>query len=205
MVSFTFSVQESPFSSEILSTPSARKWWPLVGEAVFREGSGEVMRRSSVIAYRDRGEWYFSPQNIDDDAWARTHLTREEIDVDRAGKVQLKLARGCPLEIVDLHVHVNRNSLNSRHIEFRLRNKSGQRITGYTYEIGDERREGSINVGTGAPHDSVKPNGLSNKLEQDHVAYLYWCQGESRIYIEIQNVTFADGSVWAAPGFLGGR
>jgi len=166
----------------------------------FPRGIGRCKRRSSIIAYRDRGDWYFTPQSIDDEAWARAHLSAGEIAADRKDRVRLELARGCPVEIVDLHVFVNPNRLSSRLLEFRLHNKTDKRITGYSFEIGDERGDGSISVGTGAPRDAIEPRGLSRKWEEDYAAYLYWCEGESTMRIEVQSVTFADGSTWNAPG-----
>lgn len=200
MVAFTFTVQESPFSSELLTTLAGRRWWTLVGEGVFRVGAETVTRRTWVTAYRDRDEWYFTPATyFDDDAWARVHLTAEELAADQRGRVDLLVPPDCPLELVALHVFIDAKHVSSRQVRFRLRNKTAERVTGYSFEISDERQDGSISVGTGASKDAIEPGGLSRTWQEDYSAYSYWCEGETRMRIEIQDVTFANGTVWKAP------
>jgi hypothetical protein len=202
IITFTFSIQESPFSSEILTTPPERRWWTLVGDAGIRRPSGEVVQqRSVIVAYRDGKDWFFTPFHINDDAWARAHLSADEIAADQRDRVALVLHPGCPLDFVDLHVFTNPDRLSVRHVEFRLRNKTDKAVTGYSFEVGEEEHRGSISVGTGAPRDAIAPRGLSRKWEEDDTAYLYWCEGASHMRIEIQSVTFSDGSTWNAPGF----
>ena len=201
MIVFTFTLREYPYSTEILSTPAGRRWWILAGEGTFQEASGLVKRQASVTAYRDRGDWYFTPNYLDDDAWARLHLTAEQLAADLKDRVDLILAPDCPLDIVDFHVFINPKSLSSRQIEFRLRNKTDKPVKGYCFEISDEKRDGSISVGTGAPRDAIEARGLSRTWKEDYSLYLYWCQGETRMHIEIQAVYFSNGLTWNAPGF----
>jgi hypothetical protein len=205
MIAFTFTVQEYPYSTEILSTPAGKRWWALVGEGTFRNASGIVKRPSSVTAYRDRGDWYFTPHYLDDEAWARAHLTAEQLAADYKDHVDQLLAPGCPLDIVDLHVFINPERVSSRLVQFRLRNKTDKRVKGYCFEISDQRHDGAIGVGTGDRRDAIEPLGDSRMWEEDYDAYVYWCQGESRMRIEIQSVLFSDGVTWNAPGFPGGR
>jgi len=167
LIDFNFTIRESPFSSEILSTPPGKRWWVLVGEGSFREASGIVKKPASVTVYRDRGDWYFTPA-IDDEGWARAHLTAEQLAADYGDRVEQILAPGCPLDIVNLHVSINPKHLSSRLIEFRLRNKTGKRVKGYCFEISDDTHEGSTSVGTGAPQDAIEPNDVSREWEVDH-------------------------------------
>jgi len=194
LVAFDFSVRESPFSSEIMFTPAGRRWWTLVGEGSFRKGGETIKQRTSLVAYRDRDDWYFTPPPFDDDAWARAHLGPEEIARDHGGEVELIATSGFPLEVVDLHVFIDPEHPASRKVRFRLHNKTAKRVTAYSFEISDARRRGSISVGTGAVRDAIEPAGLSRVWEENDAAYLYWCEGEARMRIELQDVTFADGT-----------
>jgi hypothetical protein len=200
MVAFTFTVQESPFSSEILTIPASRRWWTLLGEGVFRVGPDTVNRRTWVTAYRDRGEWFFTPATFfDDDAWARVHLTADQLSTDRKDRVDLLVPPDCPLELVDLHVFIDAKNPSSRHVQFQLHNKTAERVIGYSFEISDERQGGSISVGAGEPKDAIEPGGLSRMWEENYTAYRYWCEGEAKMRIEIQEVDFANGTIWKAP------
>lgn len=197
MVSFDFTVQETPFSSEIFSTPPGRRWWTLIGEASFRKGADTIKRRSSLVAYRDQNDWYFTPPPFDDDAWARASLASDELSRDRAGDVELVAPAGFPLGIVGLHVFIDPAHLSSRKVQFRLHNKTDQRISGYAFEISDTKNRGTISVGTGAPRDAIEPGGTSRVWEENPTAYLYWCEGEARMRIVLQDVYFADGTTWS--------
>ncbi len=201
LVEFTFSIQESPFSSAILTTPAGRRWWTLVGDGVISGRSETERRRVSVVAYRDRGTWFFTPQYIDDRAWARAHIRADEIAADQKDRVKLALAPGCPLEIVDVHAFRDPKNVASLRIEFRFRNNSDKPVGAYNFEIKDREHGGSRSTGTGSPRDRLAPGGLSRKWTDHFVMYSYWCQGESKPVIEIQSVTFADGSTWDAPGY----
>ncbi|HYM01008.1 MAG TPA: hypothetical protein VEZ90_18765 [Blastocatellia bacterium] len=57
MVSFT--IDHIWFSTEILSLPASRRWWQLWGTAEFAGPAGRVTRKTMIVAYRDRGGWYF--------------------------------------------------------------------------------------------------------------------------------------------------
>ncbi len=199
MIDFTFTVRESPYSSEILSTPPEKRWWVLTGEGLFREHSQTIQRNALITAYRDKGTWYFTPNYFNDEALAEAHLTAEDLARDYGSRVDLQLTKDSPLEIVDLHVFIDAKHVSSRRIQFRLHNKSSKKVIGYSFDISDERQDGSISVGTGAPKDAVEPDGVSRVWEEDHPAYSFWCEGEARIRIKITNVSFADGSTWDVP------
>ena len=197
MVSFDYTVQESPFSSELPTAPEGKKWWRLMGEATFRMGTKSVKQATWLIAYRDREDWFISPSTVDGSDAIRERKT--EAPKERRDQVDLLISPDCPLELVELRVLDDPNNPAARDIYFRLRNKTGGTVTRYGYEITDDRGEGSISFGTGAQKDAIAPNGVSREFHENDVVYQYWCEGESRTRIKIDHVGFADGTEWNAP------
>src|SRR6266436_5524000 len=96
MISFT--LKNYIFSDEILSLPPDKRFWDLVGEAVFKPARGEQKSQSKVTAYRDKGEWYFSPPNYDR-YWLKTHLTEADFAIDRADEIEIEDSPASPLQI----------------------------------------------------------------------------------------------------------
>jgi hypothetical protein len=197
MVSFDYTVQEVPFSSEILTTSAGRRWWTLTGEGTFRIGAKTVKQKTWVIAYRDRNDWFFSPPTFDGADAVRER--QKEASKDRKDQVDLLNGSDCPLEVVDLHVFDDPRNSAARDIHFQLHNKTNIPVTGYGFEISDEHDAGSISFGTGAQKDAIEANGISHEFNESSALYLYWCEGEPRIRIKIDNVAFADGTEWSAP------
>lgn len=197
MVSFDYTVQEEPFSSEILTTPAGSRWWRLVGEGTFRIGAKTFTQKTWLTAYRDRNDWFFSPATSDGPEAIRER--QKEAPKDRKDQVDLLVNPDCPLEVVELHVIDDPENPAARDIRFRLRNKRNKPVTGYGYEISDEHEDGSITFGTGAQKDAIEPNGTSHEFLESYVVYQYWCEGEPRIRIKIDDVAFADGTEWSAP------
>jgi hypothetical protein len=191
MVSFDYTVQETPFSSEILTTPTGRRWWVLTGEGTFRIGTKTVKQKTWLTAYRDRDDWFFSPPTFDGADAIRER--QKEASKDRKDQVDLHLSPDCPLEIVELHVIDDPGNSAARDIQFRLHNKTNKPVISYGYEISDEHEEGSISFSTGAQKDAIEPNGTSHEFNESDVVYQYWCEGEPRIRIKIEHVAFADG------------
>jgi hypothetical protein len=197
MVSFDYTVQEAPFSSEILSTPAGRRWWRLMGEGTFRIGTKTVKQKTWITAYRDRNDWFFSPPTFDGADAVREH--QKEASKDRKDQVDLLISPDCPLEVVELHVFDDPKNFAARDIHFRLHNKTNKPVTRYGYEISDGHEGGSISFGTGAQKDAIQANGTSHEFHENDVVYQYWCEGEPRIRIRIDHVAFADGTEWSAP------
>ena len=197
MVSFEYTVQEAPFSSEILSTPAGRRWWRLMGEGTFRIGTKTVERKTWLIAYRDRNDWFFSPPSFDGADAVRER--QKGALRDTKDQVDLLINPDCPLEVVELHVIDDPKNFAVRDIRFRLHNKTNKPGTRYGYEISDEHGEGSISFGTGAQKDAIEPNGTSRDFHESYALYQYWCEGEPRIRIKIDYVAFSDGTEWSAP------
>jgi hypothetical protein len=200
MIEFKYKVSDSPFSSEILSTPPERKWWTLVGEATVRRDSKESTTHMHLTAYRDRGNWYFTPSPIDNGS-ATLHLTAEQLATDQRDKVVLRTGAEFPLEVVDLHVFIDRDNALSRKVHFRLRNKTHKRVVEYSYKISESNNDGAITYGTGSERDWIEPMADSRQFDEDDVTSYYWCEGEAQTRIEVLDVRFEDGTRWNAPKF----
>jgi hypothetical protein len=200
MIKFQYTVWDKSFSSEILETPPERRWWTLVGEATIRQNNGEVKKQIALVAYRDDGDWYFTPPAIDN-ADASSHFTPQQLASDLQDKVVLRVPPDSPLKVVDLHVFTDSKNVMSRKVGFRLRNVTGKRVTGYTYRISDSTDDGDITSTTGDRKDWIEPWAESREFDEVGGTGYYWCegQGEVQTIIEIQNVWFEDGSEWAAP------
>jgi hypothetical protein len=194
MVSFDYSIQDSPYSSEILLTPAGRRWWRLVGDGTCRVGTKTVKQATWLIAYRDRENWFFSPPTFDGADAIRERQT--EASKDRQDQVDLLTTPDCPLEVVDLHVFDDSKNPAARDLYFRLHNKTDMTVTRYGYEITDEHGGGSISFGTG---EALAPNGISREFHENDVVYQYWCEGEARIRVKIDHAALADGTEWNAP------
>jgi len=197
MVGFDYTIQDSPYSSEILMTPVGRRWWRLVGEGTFRVGAKSVKQATWLIAYQDRDTWFFSPATLDGADAIRER--RKEASKDRKDQVDLLINPGSPLEVVELRVLDDPQNPAARDVYFRLRNKTDKTVMRYGYEITDDRGAGSISFFTGAEKNAIAPNGLSPEFHESTVVYQYWCEGEARIQVKIDHAAFADGQEWSAP------
>lgn len=198
MIAFDYTIEESPLaSSEILSTPASKRWWRLVGEGTFQTATKTIKQKTWLTAYRDNGDWFFSPPDIDD--MSGSQLSPDERLKDRKDDVDLATGPNWPLEVVDVHVFIDPTDAKVRNIKFRLHNRTILPVTRYGYKISDEHKEGSISFGTGAQKDSIEPNGTSHEFHEDYPVSRYLCEGDARIQIQIENVGFADGTEWSAP------
>ena len=194
MIAFTFDINESSFSSELLTTPPGRRWWTLVGEGTFRVGIETVKRKTSITAYRDANDWYFTPATyFDYEVWARTHLSAKKVAADPKNDLDLLVPPDCPLEVVDLRVKIDEKDSSLRRIQFRLRNKSPQPVDTYSFEISDERKDGSISVST---PEFIEPGAFSRKWDETHSVQSFWCEPEPRTYLKIEDVNLSDGTIW---------
>lgn len=202
MIGFEYKVQDRFFSDEILTTAPERRWWTLVGDATFRQDGKETKRQMYLVAYRDRGDWYFTPPPIDN-ATAASHFTPAQLaaDLAQSDKVVLRVADDSPLKVTGLHVFTDSKNVLSRTVKFRLRNTTGKRVTGYTYRISDSTDDGDEIAGLGDQKDWIEPWAESREFDEDDVTGYYWCEGQGNVktIIEIQNVRFEDGSEWTAP------
>ena len=186
MIRFDYKVWDRSFSSEILSTPAEQRWWTLVGEATFRQGASEFKKQINLVAYRDNGNWYFTPPPIDN-ANAAFHFTPEQLATDLQDKVMARVAPDSPLKIVDVHLFTDKSNVLSRKVKFRLRNTTGKRVTGYTYRISDSTNDGDMTAGKGGQKDWIEPWSESHEFNEDDVTEGYWCEEQSPLN-EVQGV-----------------
>jgi hypothetical protein len=196
MVSFAH--ESTRYSSELMMTPAASRWWYLDGPAAFRD-SGSETRRVTVVAYLDGGEWYFTPPNYDRE-WEIAHVTEMQRAADYRSQVWVDLAPGCPLEIRDLHISMNQKYLSLRDASFTLMNKSSKTIKAYGLALG--RADEECFVTRGSPTLIPPAAASGNEKALGYSAYLYWCEGVSDRRLVIDWVTFADGTEWRDPRFL---
>jgi hypothetical protein len=87
MVAFDFSIQSlsactplaEQFDAEPVVRPIAEQLsWYLSGTATFQTSSEEWTEQAVVIAYRDQGEWYFTPpQSAMQDKWKKSITPRQ--------------------------------------------------------------------------------------------------------------------------------
>ena len=132
MVSFEF--KNEMFSTEILGTPSSRRWWYIRGDAVFKVNGAGQKTQTSFIAYRENRRWYFTPPNFDDH-WERTHLTDADRSADYADEIVIHRTPNCPIEIGDLQAHLDKTYPSIRNLTFKLKNVTAKQVTGYTLRL----------------------------------------------------------------------
>jgi hypothetical protein len=192
----SFAVESTAYSSELYTTPPDRHWWFLTGLGEFKKSSGIVRRPATVVAYRDQGEWYFTPPNYDDE-WEESHVTPDDRIADYSSEIQVDLHPGCPLAVRDLQVHMHNKFLSLRVMTYALVNNSRKRVTGYTLQL--LREGGSITAGLPT---TIDPGTVSrHEKPLTYSAYSYWCDGVSRHRFIIDSVDFADGSKWHDPRY----
>lgn len=195
MVAFT--VEEVTFSSELYSLPPEReKWWYLHGQARFKTESGEASEQSSVVAYRDKQEWYFTPPSYDDRS-EKSRLKPADFSVDHRDELRMLTAPDSPVELVDVHVFINKKFLSLRDLEFRLRNKTNKKIFGYSMYMGKAEDPASRML-RGAPL-KIEPGETSAIQRTSYSAYLFYCDSRTKHLLEIDGVDFVGGSEWKSP------
>jgi hypothetical protein len=187
MISFTATGVH--FSTEILSMPAARRWWYLPGEAVFG-GKVPGKQPSTVVAYRDKGEWYFTPPNFDD-YWAETHITEAELATDHVNEVEIQRTANSPLEVLDLHVFIDREYLSIRNVKFKVRNRTAKKVTAFDI-TSSSNTGGSTSLVRG---QNIDP-GYAFEVTMTSSRYVYFCEGVNKAKLVLDSVSFADGSEW---------
>jgi hypothetical protein len=202
MPMLSFVTERTIFSTATLSIPAANRWWGLVGAAEYKTPSGIVKSTAQITAYRDRGEWYFTPPNYDRE-WARDRVTVADFLVDRSNNIELELDPTCPVEISDLSVVMDREFLSLRKINFTLRNKTKKKIVGYGLRLGVVG-EHCFGLLQGSPL-TIEPHGTARASEVTYSGYGYYCDGEVKRRLIIDHVSFAGGSSWDDPRFRKNR
>jgi hypothetical protein len=198
----SFVIQQIMITTKILSTPAGKRWWLLIGVAEFKTSSGVTKRQTQITAFRDRGKWYFTPQNYDE-AWVRDRITEADFSVDRSANIEIDLDPACPVEIRELSVVIDREFHSLRRLNFTLDNKINKKIIGYGLRLGSIGAH-CFGYMQGNPL-IIEPHGTSRATEVKYSAYVYYCEGEAKRRIVIDDVSFADGSNWKDPRFRKNR
>jgi hypothetical protein len=188
----SFSVTRYEESTEVLSMPVGRRWWYLVGEAVFKTKSGEQKQEAAVVAYRDKGEWYFTPPNFDE-YWEKTHVTEADLSADHADEIEIQVTSTSPLEIIELHAFLDKQYHSLRNLTFKLRNRTNKRVIAFTVSVCSGGGCSEYSAG----HE-IQP-GSSREEKTDSSRYVYFCDGVTKDKITVESVAFADGSEWRRP------
>ncbi|MGA2051262.1 MAG: hypothetical protein ABSG96_26530 [Terracidiphilus sp.] len=132
MTAFTYKSFE--FSTEILNMPAGKRWWYIGGAATLKINGQEKNSNFRFVAYRDQGQWYFSPPNIDE-YWEKTHLTDADMAADYASEIVIHDNPTCPLEISDLHALLDKQYPSLRNLTFKITNRSKKKVRAYTLRL----------------------------------------------------------------------
>lgn len=189
----SFETQRVVSSTEILGLPLDKRFWDLIGEAMFRTPTtGEHKSQSKVTAYRDNGKWYFSPPNYDD-YWLKTHLTEADFAVDRPDEIKIEDTASSPLEISDVHAFLDKEYRSLLRVTFKLKNRTSKKVSAFTVRFYDQG--GSVEYS--APH-AIEPGGAIDEKETLS-RWVYFCDGVTRNKVVVDSVSFADGTEWNRP------
>jgi hypothetical protein len=165
--------------------------WYVRGTGRFQTSSEAWMEPTQVTAYRDQGQWYFiPPQEHMQDKWEKAHYSERDFARDRQEEINVPNRPSSPIEITDVHVHMDRQFPSLRNLEFKLRNKTSKKVVGFTLRIAAD--EGATIMA--GPY-TIKAKGYL-ALEESVPAYTDFCNGIWRYAMVIEDVDFADGSKW---------
>lgn len=187
MISFT--ITDVEFSTEMSGMPANTRWWYLSGEAVFRGGS-DGKQPSNVVGYRDNGEWYFTPPNLDD-RWTRTQANGTDLATDHVNEVEVERTPDSPLEVLDLRVFIDKREPSIRDVKFKLRNRAAKKVTAFVINI-YSNAGGSTGL---SEAQNIEPGGVF-EVSTTSSRYLYFCEGVNKDELVVDKVIFADGSEW---------
>jgi hypothetical protein len=154
----------------------------------------------TVVAYRDEGDWFFTPQDLDRE-WETAHITEAQRAADYSSQLKLDNDPGCPLEVRDVRVGMDKTYPSLRNVSFALVNKSAVTVQGYGLALGRVDDE-CFGVTTARPAVILPGATLKSEKPLGYSAYLYWCEGVMDHRLVVDHVTFADGTEWHDPRFL---
>jgi hypothetical protein len=165
--------------------------WYVRGTARFQTSSEAWLQETQVTAYRDQGQWYFvPPQKNMQDKWEKVHYIDTDFARDRQEEIEIRNSPSSPIEITDVHVHMDRQYPSIRNMDFKLRNKTAKKVIGLWMRIGDE----SGSVDSTLPYQ-IEPKGYLAH-EESVSAYSDFCAGIRKLPMVVMEVSFADGSKW---------
>ncbi len=187
----------------MICPPPKQQFWTMVSRTDGQTSASDKQNPAFVFAYRDEDNWYFTPQYLDDHAWAIEHTPAGEFERDLAKEVQIVDAKNSPIEVTELHAFRDRSNPGVVRLSFRFRNRTGKGIKIYDFQITSSTPDngGTLvgSVGTGAPRDAIPPHGVSRVWEETDTQYSSYCQDHYPTRIEILGTTNVDGREWKAP------
>lgn len=194
-----FEPRSIAYSSELMSIPPETWWWHLQGDAEFRKAAGIERVSTTVFAYRDQGQWYFTPPDYDDE-WERSHITAAERTADHGSEIQVDLHPECPLALRDVRVAMDERWPSLRILTYALVNKAAMKVKGYGLGLA-RAGEPCFGVSAGVP-TAIDPRAVSRREKSlSYSAYGYWCDGVANHRLVIDSVDFENGWEWHDPRF----
>ena len=180
------------FSTEILSMPLSRRWWIVEGEGVIGSDSGEWHQQVRFEAYRDSGEWYFTPPRYNL-SW--DDLSKADPARDHASEIRVLNDKTSGLQIIGVHAFLKNDSSSPispalLKVTVKLRNQSRRRIAGYWLAL--------FGQGDGVEFSERLDPGGSAQKELSTDRDINFCTAQ-QIDLRVTAVRFADGSKWEAP------
>lgn len=189
----TFAPIGAGYSTEILGRPLSQKWWYISGIAEFAREGRNVKSKSTIIAYRFEGRWFFTPPNYDD-SWEATKITEPDLSEDLSRYLKVEIRPDCPLKLVRLSVRIDPKYRSLRRVSFDLRNNSRKEVDGLSFRIVKVNGDGSVS--SGMPFKMMPGETVSSSDNIKYSGYLYFCEGESYNRFIIDSVGFKDGTEW---------
>ncbi|SRR6266436_6108283 len=99
----------------------------------------------------------------------------------------------CPVELIDLSVRMNPKDPSLRDVRFKVRNRSKEAMTRFSFQISTRGEEGSLGVGTSL---KAKPGEIVDGPDNlDYLGYVF-CEGEQHRRLVVDSVRFADDTQW---------
>jgi hypothetical protein len=192
MLSFT--IEDTSWSTAVLSLPFSKRYWFIDGLAEFSDGAVVVKKRAMLLAYRQNDDWYFYPfirNECGDIQYPQIpDSTPQERAEGELPELSLSLSPSSPIEVFDISVEKAGDSSCSkeRRLTFKIKNVSRKVIRAYGFQIGDIRREGSIDVGVSLPEKlgvgkTYTYEGVTFTANRPHI-------------LTFDSVAFVDGSFW---------
>jgi hypothetical protein len=170
-----------------------RSSWYLRGTGRFQTSLEDWLEQTNVIAYRDQGQWYFTPPQWQmQDKWEKAHYTEADFARDRRDEIEVRNSPSSPVEIIDVHAYINRRYPSLRNLTFKLRNKTPKKVTALTVWIHNETITGEEDLSEGP----IQPMGQLAEEDASFPVYIDFCEGVWKHTMLIKDVGFADGSKW---------
>lgn len=190
----TTTLKETPAEGTVPRFEAEELSWYLLGTARFHSASEDWIQETKVIAYRDKGQWYFTPPQWDmQDKWEKVHYTEADFARDYGDEIEVRNNPSSPVEITDVHADMDRRYPSNRNLRFGLRNLTSKKIVGVGVKI-TETTNGPGEEDIQGPF-GIEPNGRTS-VQEGSTGYGDFCDGIPKSAMVVVRVDFADGSRW---------